>query len=51
MRQEAPYKICRCGRGKVYTAEQDKLRNAVVNGRRACNECKLDEIYAKLGVR
>lgn len=47
MNQEAPYKWCSCGRGKIYTAERDSKRNAIVDGKRVCVECKVDSIYAK----
>lgn len=48
MRQEAPTKPCACGRGKIYTAEQDKVRNAKVDGKTVCIECKVDAIYRKV---
>ena len=47
-RQEAPYRICECGRGKIYTAEQDRVRNVTVDGNIVCYECFIDKIYRRV---
>lgn len=47
-RQEAPYKWCECGRGKIYTSKHDAKRNSRVDGKIVCVECKMDDIYKKI---
>lgn len=39
-------KPCTCGRGTVYTGDYTK-HNPVVDGKRVCEECMIDHIYAK----
>lgn len=50
-KQEEPYKICECGRGKVFTSERGKKRNAIVMGKQVCVECKMEHLYESLGVK
>lgn len=45
--QELPTKECACGRGRIYTSERGKIRNAQINGKAVCQECVLDNIYSR----
>lgn len=47
--QKQKTKTCTCGRGKIYTGENSKF-NPVVDGRQVCQECKVDSIYASVGL-
>ena len=48
MRQEAPRKLCGCGRGYILTSpDRGGKYNEKVDGKTVCVECKMDEIYEK----
>lgn len=46
-RQEATQTMCECGRAKIFTGRWAQ-HNPKVDNKQVCNECKLDEIYAKV---
>lgn len=46
MDQETTRKMCKCGRGPVFTGRWSKY-NATEDGKQVCAECKVDAIKAR----
>lgn len=46
-RQDAPRKLCTCGRGYILTSrDRGGEYNEKVDGKTVCLDCKMDAIYA-----